>query len=103
MKKKQIPKAVRQQVWLMIIGKKFESKCSIIWCKNIINVFNFHAGHNIPNSKGGPMNMENLRPICCNCNLSMSDKYSISEWNLLGNKSIGIFTKLYYFILNFFS
>jgi 5-methylcytosine-specific restriction endonuclease McrA len=87
--KKNIPKAIRQQVWLKYIGKKFEDKCSIIWCQNIISVFNFHAGHNIPESKGGTIDINNLKPICSNCNLSMSDKYTIDEWNNLGlNKNI---------------
>lgn len=84
--KKNIPKAIRQQVWLKYIGKKFEDKCSIIWCQNIISVFNFHAGHNIPESKGGSIDINNLKPICSNCNLSMSDKYTIDEWNKLGLK-----------------
>ena len=75
-----VPKAVREQVWIKYIGKKYEDKCYVTWCNNDINVFNFHAGHNIPKSKGGGINIENLRPICCNCNLSMSNKYSIEEW-----------------------
>ena len=75
-----LPKAVREQVWLMYIGKKFENKCYVTWCNNNINVFNFHVGHNIPKSKGGSMKIENLRPICSSCNLSMGNKYTIDEW-----------------------
>ena len=102
--RKQIPKAIRQQVWIKYMGKKFENKCTIIWCTNIISVFNFHAGHVIPDSKGGLINIENLRPICSNCNLSMSDNYTIYEWNLIGcKKDIGIFTKIYYYILSFWT
>jgi hypothetical protein len=29
--------------------------------------------------------LENLIPICSRCNLSMSDNYSIDEWNKLYN------------------
>jgi 5-methylcytosine-specific restriction endonuclease McrA len=76
-----IPKAVREQVWLKRIGEKYENKCYISWCKNKITVFNFHCGHNIPDSKGGNLGLNNLYPICSNCNLSMSDNYSIDEWN----------------------
>ena len=40
MKKKQIPKAIREQVWIEAFGKKFKHKCYITWCKNQITVFN---------------------------------------------------------------
>lgn len=79
-----IPKALREQVWIHFNGRKFAHKCNVIWCKNEITVFNFHAGHNIPESKGGATTLENLRPICSSCNLSMSNNYTISEWNKLG-------------------
>jgi 5-methylcytosine-specific restriction endonuclease McrA len=78
--KKNIPKALRQQVWLKYNGRKFESKCNIQWCVNIISVFDYHVGHNIPESKGGGINIDNLQPICANCNLSMSTK-TIDDWN----------------------
>ena len=81
--KKNIPKAIREQVWLNIIGKKYESKCYISWCKNTMDVFNFHVGHDLPESKGGTLDINNLKPICARCNLSMSDNYTISEWNNL--------------------
>lgn len=82
-KKKNIPKAIKQHVWLYHIGTKFQDKCTVKWCNNTITVFNYHTGHNIPESKGGTINIDNLRPICSNCNLSMNDKYSIDEWNYL--------------------
>jgi 5-methylcytosine-specific restriction endonuclease McrA len=78
-----IPKAVRQQVWIQHFGKVFKHKCWIRWCTNEINVFQFHCGHDIPDSKGGSISLENLFPICANCNLSMSDKYTIKQWNKL--------------------
>ena len=82
-KKLKIPKALREQVWLKYINKKYTSKCYINWCKNEIDVFNFHIGHNMPESKGGTLNLDNLRPICARCNLSMSNKYTIDEWQKL--------------------
>ena len=101
-KKKNIPLAIRQQVWLKYIGKEFSDKCNIIWCTNTISAFSFHVGHVIPESKGGLLNIENLRPICSTCNLSMSNNYSIDEWNMLGCKSDFIFIKLYVYIRRFF-
>lgn len=85
--KTKIPKAVREQVWIKFIGKRFKSKCYINWCKNSINVFDFHVGHNIPESKGGTLNLNNLRPICSRCNLSMSNNYTINQWNDINKKN----------------
>ena len=80
-RKKTIPKALREQVWITHMGHVFETKCKITWCSNTINVFDFQCGHNIPESKGGKTNIQNLIPICGRCNISMGDRYSIDEWN----------------------
>ena len=82
-RKANIPKAIREQCWLAIVGKKYKSKCYIKWCKNTMTVFDFHVGHDKPESKGGTLDIENLKPICARCNLSMSDNYTIQEWNEL--------------------
>ncbi len=81
--KEKIPKALREQVWISHVGKKFESKCVVRWCKNRITVFDFQSGHNIPESKGGATDISNLRPICSRCNSSMNDTYTIDEWEEL--------------------
>jgi hypothetical protein len=47
-KKKPIPKALREQVWVHYMGKVYKGKCHINWCGNEIDVFNYHVGHNIP-------------------------------------------------------
>lgn len=82
-KKKHIPKALREQVWLHQFGKKFQHKCYVTWCHNVITVFNYHVGHNIPESKGGKTLLYNLKPICDRCNYSMGDHYTITQWNHL--------------------
>lgn len=87
MRKDKIPKALREQVWLTHVGKKYESKCYIRWCKNTITVFDFQSGHNIPESKGGCTDLMNLRPICSRCNSSMNDSYTIDEWVQLSKPS----------------
>jgi 5-methylcytosine-specific restriction endonuclease McrA len=79
-KKVTIPKAVREQCWLQVFGKTFEHSCYIPWCKNIINVWDFHVGHDIPESKGGSLDINNIKPLCARCNQSMSDNYTIQEW-----------------------
>ncbi len=77
-----VPTAMRQQLWISRFGKVFQHKCSIHWCSNTITVFSFEAGHNVPESKGGPTTFDNLQPICSACNKSMGNQYTIDEWNM---------------------
>jgi 5-methylcytosine-specific restriction endonuclease McrA len=81
--KKKIPAALRQQVWIQKIGRVFESKCKTPWCSNMITVFNYECGHNIPESKGGITDITNLLPICRQCNSSMSNNYTFDDWSLI--------------------
>ncbi len=85
-KKKRIPAALREQVWLHRMGKVFEGKCPTTWCQNTITVFDFQSGHNIPESKGGPTTLENLIPLCSRCNLSMGNDYTFEEWCTISNQ-----------------
>ena len=86
-KKAPIPRALREQVWLQNVGRQFENKCLVQWCKNTMNVFDFHVGHNIPESQGGATELKNLKPICARCNLSMGSQYSIEDWSTMGAKA----------------
>lgn len=83
-KKRPIPRALREQVWLKTFGRVYQHKCHISWCRNTITVFDFHMGHDIPESKGGETTITNLKPICSRCNLSMSDDYTIKDWEKFG-------------------
>lgn len=80
-RKAQIPKALREQVWLKTMHRSFEGKCPVQWCTNTITVFDFQCGHNVPESKGGKTSLDNLIPLCGRCNVSMGDRYTIDEWN----------------------
>jgi predicted restriction endonuclease len=87
-RKKQIPTALREAVWIKKCGRVFEHKCNVTWCPNTMTAYDFQAGHNIPESKGGPTNIDNLIPICGRCNNSMGDRYTIDEWNsILGSQA----------------
>lgn len=85
-RKQKIPVALREQVWIHRMGRVFEGKCPTTWCENTITVFDFQSGHNIPESKGGPTNLENLIPLCSRCNLSMGDSYNFEEWCNISNE-----------------
>jgi hypothetical protein len=86
-RKQKIPAALRQQVWIQRAGRVFEHKCMTTWCSNVITVFDFECGHNIPESKGGQTNFENLVPICRSCNMSMSNSFTFDEWCITHNPS----------------
>ena len=82
-----IPKAIRENTWIRYNGRKFECKCHVAWCQNIITPFTFEVGHNIPVSRGGETNIDNLRPICSSCNKSMGNRYTIDEFSQLSTST----------------
>ena len=70
-KKVKIPQALRTATWIEYIGEE-NSQAKCLCCKTaVISVFNFHCAHVISESKGGELTLENLRPVCGACNLSM--------------------------------
>lgn len=81
--KSKISAALREQVWIQHNGRVFEAKCATTWCENKISVFDFQCGHDVPESKGGPTDINNLFPICPKCNLSMGNQYTLKEWSAL--------------------
>jgi len=80
-KKKRVPKAIREAVWIKHVGRRFDHKCLTHWCPNKMTVFDFQTSHNIPESKGGSMELDNLYPLCGRCNQSMGNKYTYDEWH----------------------
>ena len=72
-----VPKIHKSLVWNEYIGLDIgRTKC--LCCNmNDINILNFHMGHVIAKSKGGSMRVENMRPICSQCNLSMRNENMI--------------------------
>jgi 5-methylcytosine-specific restriction endonuclease McrA len=81
--KKNIPKALREQVWLKHVGPRYYGKCKTPWCSNRMNVFNFHVSHVIAEANGGSTTLENLLPLCDRCNLSMGTT-PFSDWCHMG-------------------
>ena len=77
-----IPKHLTKLTWEHYNGPVWSSKCYVTWCKNIIHCMSsdWHVSHNIPESKGGPTSIENLRPLCSDCNLGMGSYLTIDQW-----------------------
>lgn len=70
-KKKAIPKTVKKCTWDKWIGPEIgQAKC--LCCEHQdIRQIDFHCGHVVSEKDGGLTNVDNLRPICAQCNLSM--------------------------------
>lgn len=83
-KKKHIPKAIRNLIWVYYNGRCYDSKCYISWCPIMIDCEHYHCGHNIPESRGGKNTLDNIKPICSSCNLSMGNRMTIDEWEKYG-------------------
>jgi hypothetical protein len=69
--KKSISASLRQKVWNQYIGLSVGETLCKCCNTNIISQLRFHCGHVIAEACGGETTLENLRPICEKCNLSM--------------------------------
>ena len=69
--KKTIPKIIKDLTWQRWIGDDI-AKAKCLCCGiNEIKMNSFHCGHVISEADGGPTTVDNLRPVCATCNLSM--------------------------------
>ena len=84
LRRKKAPKQIKTLVWNKYIGSDIaEAPC--VSCRTAkISNRSFHCGHVIAESKGGDMTINNLRPICADCNGSM------------GTRSMNEFTKEFF-------
>ena len=78
--KQKINPIIRFNVWKTYIGRELEAKC-FCCCKNKITPFTghhtFQAGHIIAERMGGKCEIDNLLPICRDCNKNMG----IQHWD----------------------
>ena len=87
-RKKSIPSAVKRLVWNNTFGE--ETGRSPCYCCRVtpITQLSFHCGHIVAEANGGEATVDNLRPICQNCNSSMGttnmDEF-IRTYNLHGD------------------
>ena len=82
--KQKIPIKVKHELWKKHYGEVWRGKCTVSWCTTTYPVLSseWHAGHNIPESKGGTVSLNNLRPICASCNLGMGSELTIDQWDI---------------------
>ena len=70
-KRKYIPKVVKDLTWAKWIGNDIATAKCLCCAVNDIRMNSFHCGHVVAEADGGPTTVDNLRPICATCNLSM--------------------------------
>jgi hypothetical protein len=68
---KKIPAAVRKIVWNTYIGKNNSTGKCLVCSDEDISHTNFECGHVKSRINGGEVTVDNLRPICGNCNKSI--------------------------------
>ena len=71
MPKKTIPKILKDLTWEKWVGDHIAKTKCLCCGVNDIKMNSFHCGHVVAEADGGPTTVENLRPICATCNLSM--------------------------------
>lgn len=70
-KKKTIPKVVKTLAWEKWVGEDVAKTKCLCCGVTEIKLSSFHCGHVISEANGGSTTVDNLRPICSACNLSM--------------------------------
>jgi hypothetical protein len=87
--RKTIPKKLRNEVWEKYNGRVFDGKCYC--CNDTIDVNHWECGHVKSVACGGTNCIDNLRPVCSDCNRSMGimhmDEYKKDFRLLHGNCS----------------
>jgi len=76
-----IPKRIRALVWELHFGKVYFAKCAVSWCPTKITIMSHHLGHIQSLARGGRDSIDNLIPICADCNHSMGplDLYEFTK------------------------
>jgi len=69
--KAHIPKKVRTDVWNTFIGPHIPIHKCLCCLKTTICMTDFQVGHVLSENDGGNLSIDNLRPICASCNISM--------------------------------
>ena len=68
--KEKIPKCVRNSVWRLYFKNKITGLCQCCLIEKI-SYASFHSGHIKSEKFGGSTTLDNLKPVCMMCNLSM--------------------------------
>ncbi len=84
--KKKIPSLLRRTVWNKNIGVEVGKSECFIGCGLMITKDNYECGHIISEKEGGISRLDNLLPICSNCNKSIGSRNMIEFCDKYGLK-----------------
>ena len=112
-----IPSTLRNTVWTTYINENNRKGKCFCCRKEDITTANFECGHVISRALGGADTLENLRPLCSQCNKSMSSKLMhefikqygfwdyqmINDNKLINNNEINEFISNAKFTINHFN
>jgi len=73
-RKKKIPHKLKKDSWYKYIGEDILKRNCIVCNINELRNDNFEAGHIISEYNGGVISIDNIIPICSQCNKSMSSR-----------------------------
>jgi hypothetical protein len=79
-----ISSKLKSEVWKKEFKTKKLGKCPVLLCNNMLEKKSFHCGHIISCHNNGQNEIENLRPICGDCNTKMSSE----NWVIYEKKNI---------------
>lgn len=80
-KRKSIPKVLKDLAWNKWVGDDVAKTKCLCCGVNDIKMNSFHCGHVVAEANGGTLSVENLKPICAACNLSMGTE-NMDEFKL---------------------
>lgn len=101
-KRKGISGAVKRDVWFKYVGNKAKTKCFccrknvILFCSGVHNTW--QAGHIISHNNGGKAVIENLHPICKQCNNNMNSE----NWDDYVYRHKNLYNSFPYLIDNYY-
>ena len=70
----EIPMFLKNSVWDEYIGKEMGEHQCLLCHTNVILQRDFQCAYGIPLSKGGSRALNNMLPVCDNCNIKKGDK-----------------------------
>ena len=108
-RKKNIPKSIKKKAWEKYVGNEIgKTKCPVCNSVDILQS-EFHGGHIISDKDGGKCTVDNIKPICPTCNISIGsknmdeyvkeyhpenfDRYKSGDYKPKSNKFFKIFKK----------
>jgi len=90
MEQKNIPETIRNSVWNIYTSIEQKQKMCFCCGTEPITFGNFVCGYIKPKSKNGKATIQNLRPICGLCNMSIGTKNMekfMNKYGLIKNKN----------------